>query len=263
MRATMKYFTKLLLRVKRWIVQLISLLIMNSLFLQQLKGIHFPAMNCYACPLSNFACPIGTLQHFVIIRQIPFFTLGMLGIIGAFFGRMSCSWLCPFGFLQSILYKIKVPKLSLSNRFGWLRYVILIVLVIIIPFITLEPWFSKLCPVGTIQAGIPWLILQPDLRELVGWLFGLKIFILIFFLIWSMVTSRPFCRFICPLGAIYSIFNKISAFQFKIDKEVCKECGICNEVCPMKINVLEGSQQSQCIRCMECVKACPYGAIKI
>ncbi|MCK4377276.1 MAG: 4Fe-4S binding protein [Actinomycetia bacterium] len=82
-------------------------------------------------------------------------------------------------------------------------------------------------------------------------------------MVWSVITSRPFCRFICPLGAIYSIFNKISAFQFKIDEEVCIKCEKCNQVCPMKIDVLKGSQQSQCIRCMECVKACQKNAIKI
>lgn len=160
---------------------------------------------------------------------------------------MSCGWLCPSGFIQEILYKIKIPKLHISNKLGWLRYAILIILVVIIPYITFEPWFSKLCPIGTIQAGIPWLILQPDLRELIGTLFWLKILILIFFLIWAIVTSRPFCRFICPLGAIYSLFNRIIAFQFKIDKKVCIDCDKCNQVCPMKIDVLEGSQQSQCI----------------
>ncbi|MBA7618116.1 hypothetical protein ES703_25437 [subsurface metagenome] len=259
----MRYFVNILLRIKRWIVQLISLFLWNSLFFPQLKVLPCPGLNCYGCPFAVFACPIGTLQHFVIIRQLPFYTIGILGIIGSFFGRMSCGWLCPFGFLQDILHKIKVPKLRFSNRFSWLRYAVLIILVVIIPYLTLEPWFSKLCPVGTIEAGIPWLILQPPLRELIGWLFGLKILILIFFLVWSIVTSRPFCRFICPLGAIYSIFNKISAFQFKIDEEVCIKCEKCNQVCPMKIDVLKGSQQSQCIRCMECVKACPKDAIKI
>lgn len=258
----MKYFGNILLRIKRWIVQLIFLFFWNS-FLPSLKFLPCPGLNCYSCPFASFACPIGTLQHFVVIREIPFYILGILGLIGSFVGGMSCGWICPFGFLQDILYKIKVPKFRISNKFGFLRYVIIFTLVVIIPYFLLEPWFCKLCPAGTIEAGIPWLILQPSLRELIGWLFGLKIFILVFFLVWSVITSRPFCRFICPLGAIYSIFNKISAFQFKIDEEVCIKCEKCNQVCPMKIDVLKGSQQSQCIRCMECVKACQKNAIKI
>lgn len=259
----MKYIVNFLLKIKRWVIQLVTFGIWNSFLFPGLKILPCPGLNCYACPFAVFACPIGTLQHFIIIREIPFYTIGILGLIGSFLGRMSCGWLCPFGFLQDLLHKIKVRKLHISNRFGWLRYAVLIILVVIIPFITLEPWFSKLCPVGTLQAGIPWIIIRADLRELVGWLFGLKILILLFFIIWAIITTRPFCRFICPLGAIYSIFNRISAFQFKIDKELCSNCGICNKVCPMEINVLEGSQQNQCIRCMDCVKACPKGAIEL
>lgn len=259
----MKYLAKFLLKIKRYFSQSVTSVIWNSLFFPWLKVLPCPGLNCYACPLAVFACPIGTLQHFVIIREIPFYTIGILGLIGSFIGRMSCGWLCPSGFIQEILYKIKIPKLHISNKLGWLRYAILIILVVIIPFITLEPWFSKLCPIGTIQAGIPWIIIRADLRELVSWLFGLKILILLFFIIWAIITTRPFCRFICPLGAIYSIFNRISAFQFKIDKELCSNCDICNKVCPMEIDVLGGSQQSQCIRCMECIKACPKNAIKI
>ena len=61
----------LLLRARRRRVQALSFLLMNSYFLQGLKSLPCPGMNCYACPAANLACPIGTLQHFVIIREIP------------------------------------------------------------------------------------------------------------------------------------------------------------------------------------------------
>ncbi|PKO23474.1 MAG: 4Fe-4S binding protein [Chloroflexi bacterium HGW-Chloroflexi-1] len=253
----------LLLKVRRWVVQLAAFGLWNSLLFPGLKALPCPALNCYGCPFAVVACPIGTLQHFIVIREAPFYMLGVLGIIGALVGRISCGWLCPFGFLQDLLYKLKAPKLRLSNRFGWLRYAVLVVLVGLIPFFTLEPWFCKLCPTGTLEAGIPWLALRPDLRHLAGWLFWSKVGILVFFLAWMVFTRRPFCRFVCPLGAIYSLFNRFSALQLRVDESACARCDRCQEVCSMDIRVYENPQSGQCVRCLECVRACPKGAVRL
>jgi polyferredoxin len=89
----------------------------------------------------------------------------------------------------------------------------------------------------------------------------LKVAILLFFLIWMVVSKRPFCRFVCPLGAIWSPFNRHSALLLDVDEERCTRCELCFEVCPMDIMVYEGPNSSQCIRCLECAKVCPVGAI--
>ena len=184
-----------LLRVRRWYVQLGSLVFFNSFFLQGLKRLPCPTFNCHACPLANFACPIGAIQYFGTVRQVPLVTVGVLGVVGLLIGRLACGWFCPFGFIQDLLYKIKVRKISLSNRHAsWIRYGIMLVLVVIVPIITLELWFCKLCPAGALEAAIPAVLLQPEVRWLIGWRFWGKIVILIAFIVGMAHIKRPFCR---------------------------------------------------------------------
>lgn len=258
-------FVLWLLRVRRWPVQLASSLWMNSYFFAStLKAIPCWGLNCYACPTAIFSCPIGTLQYFAALHRVPFYALGVIGLAGALGGRMSCGWLCPFGFLQDLLYKARVPKWTVqAGKVGWLRYVFLIGLVFIVPYITLDPWFSKLCPMGTLQGGIPVVLSTSELREQIGWLYFLKIGILAVFLVWMLVTKRPFCRYVCPLGAIWSLFNRVSMVRLTVKAQSCQACNRCRQVCPVDIYVYEDPNAAQCIRCLECIKACPQQAIRL
>jgi len=193
--------------------------------------------------------------------HFSFYTLGFLGIIGGIGGRIVCGWACPFGLLQDLLYKIKLPKREIPKWLDNLKYLVLLILVIIIPYLTLEPWFTKLCPAGTLEAGIPFLILNPNLRSSLGGLFVLKIIILLSFLIWMMVSIRPFCRTTCPLGAIYSLFNSVSLFHIKVDEQKCDKCDLCARECPVSLNLDEIKKNARgCVRCLRCIK-CPHGAI--
>jgi len=213
----MRHLFNLLLRIRRRPVQVLSFLVMNSYFTQNVtKGLPCLGFNCYACPAAAFACPIGSLQHFAVIREIPFYVLGVLGLFGALWGRAACGWFA-------------------------------------IPYFTLEPWFCKLCPQGTLEAGIPQILLHPELRPLIGWLFALKIVILLAFLVWMAVTSRPFCRWVCPLGAIWSPFNPLSAVRIEVDSETCIACDRCQQVCPVNIRIHENADAAECVRCLECV----------
>ncbi|NPV52769.1 MAG: 4Fe-4S binding protein [Firmicutes bacterium] len=250
-------------RSRRALWQALGFILANSYFFKFLKYIPCPTLNCYACPAANFACPIGTLQHFAVIRRVPFFTLGILGAVGSTFGRGSCGWICPVGGLQDMLYRLPVPvkKIYLSNRLGarlsFLRYVVLAVLVFIIPFLTLEPWFSKLCFVGTLEAGIPLALGNQQIRALIGPFFWLKIGITAALLGLMLFMKRPFCRFICPLGAIYSPFNKVApGFAITIRPDLCTDCGECTRACPMDLDVPREVNGLNCIRCRECVGLC-------
>lgn len=256
---------KWLVRLPRHGVQLVSALLINSYFFAgTLKAIPCWGFNCYACPAASFACPIGSLQHFAIIRAIPFYVLGVIGLAGALWGRMSCGWLCPFGFLQDLLYKVRVRKWRLGiGRAGHLRYLMLIALVGIIPLLTREPWFCKLCPAGMLEGGIPVVLTQPSLREMVGALYALKFVILVAFLGWMLVTPRPFCRYICPLGAFWSPFNRHSVVRLEVDTQRCTRCQRCQRVCPADIPVYETPNAAACIRCLECVRQCPEGALHL
>ncbi|MEW6721315.1 MAG: 4Fe-4S binding protein [Thermodesulfobacteriota bacterium] len=227
-----------------------------SLYQGPLKNVCTPLLNCYACPSALLSCPIGTLQHFMAIRTVPFYAVGTLSVIGASVGRMTCGTLCPFGTLQDLLYKFRSWKFTIPRWARYLRYVALVVLVLAIPLLTREHWFSKLCPVGTLIAGIPWATLNAGVRAMIGAMFWVKISILLFFVTASTMAKRPFCRAACPLGAIFSLFNKASFVQLAWNPDTCTRCGKCRKICPVDIRPDRKATDPECVRCLDCT-LCP------
>jgi polyferredoxin len=224
------------------------------------RGACVPFLNCHACPTAIFSCPIGMLQHFMAIQSFPYFLLGFFMVVGLVVGRAACGWLCPFGLIQDWLYKIKTKKFGIPQFLNYAKYLVLIGLVIIIPYLTAEHWFSKLCPFGALIAGIPWVAwnpVDPDFdapvidTDLIGPMYYLKILILIAFLLWFIFAKRPFCRTICPMGAIWALFNRISLLKATV-KESCVECHQCATVCPMELDVYKEVNSENCIKCLDC-----------
>lgn len=226
-----------------------------------LKGCCVPFLNCYACPSALFSCPIGTLQHFSTIRTIPYYLIGFIVLVGLTVGRLACGWLCPFGFLQDLMYKIRSRKYKIPDYFKYLKYVVLLLLVIILPYITGETVFSMICPAGTLTAGIPWSLwdpVNPQTGQHVfsaghGVMFFVSLMILIAFLVLFVLTKRPFCRTTCPMGAILSFFNRYSMIHLEVGKG-CDGCNICQDICPVDLYVPLESNSGECIRCLECTK---------
>lgn len=228
-----------------------------------LKSVCVPFLNCQSCPNALFSCPIGILQHFMTIHRIPYTLLSFLFSIGILIGSMACGWLCPFGLFQEMLYKVKSFKIKIPKQLSALRYFFLFFLVMLIPFITRETWFSKLCPMGTLQAALPWAVWNPVIPEYqetavapqsIGALFIIKLLILIFFIALFIISKRPFCRVVCPLGAIFGAFNKYSLLKLDVDTKNCAECNDCVEGCPVDLNVSENANDTTCIRCFKCLE---------
>ena len=266
--------------MKRRPFQLISTLVTNSHFYGMLTGHviyggalkHFcvPSLNCYSCPLAMFACPIGALQAIAagFTYQISFYVIGILGAVGALVGRMACGWICPFGLFQEYLYKIPSPKFQIPRFLNYAKYVFLVVMVILLPALLVddlglgEPYFCKfVCPAGTIEAGIPLPIIEPQLRTQIGSLFMWKVSLLVFFLGWMVVSHRAFCRTTCPLGALYALFNKLSLYSMNWNATTCIKCDTCYKGCPMDLKMYEDANAGNCIRCLKCRDNCPTGSI--
>ncbi|PLX46308.1 MAG: hypothetical protein C0609_00835 [Deltaproteobacteria bacterium] len=218
----------------------------------QTKSICVPVLNCYACPSALGSCQIGTIQHFMVVHAIPYYVLGFLGLIGTMIGRMPCGTMCPFGFFQDVLYKVRSLKIRIPEFMRPFRYAVLVGLVIILPWMTAENWFSKLCPMGTLIGGLPWVTISEDVRSMIRDLFWIKISMLIFFVASSVISKRPFCQIICPLGAFFGLFNRFSLIRLKWVPEKCTHCRKCQEICPMDIKVWEGENTGNCIRCLDC-----------
>ncbi|HNT01987.1 MAG TPA: 4Fe-4S binding protein [Candidatus Saccharicenans sp.] len=241
------------------------------------KGICLPVLNCYSCPAAIGACPIGSLQNSLNSlrynlklgqKQLGLYVVGSLGLVGVIGGRLPCGWLCPFGLLQELIYKIPVPKLKIPTFLTYLRYAVLLVLVILLPLLLVDsfgqgsPWFCKfVCPAGTLEAGVVLALINPELRSQLGFLFAWKVSLLVLFLIWMALSQRPFCRTICPLGTILGFFNGISAFEIKVDLDNCLVCNACQRACPVDIKIYQNPGSSQCIRCLQCQEVCPTGCI--
>jgi ferredoxin-type protein NapH len=253
-------------RITRYYIYIVSFFVANNHFSKniyqgKLKGFFFPGLNCYACPLARYSCPLGSFQNFIGVKTFPLYVLGFLGILGITLGRLVCGWLCPFGFFQELLYRIKTIKIRISQKYRYSKYIVLFFLAMLLPFLTAQPWFCKLCPAGGIEAGIPMVSMHPYLRSLIGVLFYAKIAIVVALISFSVFIKRPFCRFVCPLGAIYGIFNKFTFFKLKVDEKKCIECYACQTVCPMDVEIFKNPDSVDCIRCGECIKACPTNAL--
>lgn len=268
-----------LIRFKRSIIQLLAALLYNlnfegfasgTIYQGKLKGVCVPGLNCYSCPGAIAACPIGSLQAALVTgdKKLPFYIVGLLLAFGAIFGRTICGWLCPFGFIQDLLDKIPFPKI---RKGAWSRilskgkYVVLIGLVLIAPvallFITgigTPAFCAWLCPAGTLEAGIPLVLTNESLQPMLGALFNWKVGALIALIVMCLFVYRPFCRFLCPLGALYSFFNRFALLRYKVDESKCTHCDNCLKVCKVDIRTVS---DKECIQCGACATSCQTGAI--
>ncbi|NLP31285.1 MAG: 4Fe-4S binding protein [Clostridiales bacterium] len=272
-------------RIKnRFIVQLGFSAITNGYIKGYLNGIIYtgkskylcvPGLSCYSCPGALGSCPLGSLQSMLASRDIgfTFYVTGFLFAIGAIFGRFVCGWLCPFGLFQDLLYKIpfikKVKVVKADSLLKLIKYLILIIFVIIFPLFVLDligqgqTGFCKwICPAGTLMAGWPLAIVSEGIRNALGYLFAWKSIVLILIIILSIIIYRPFCRYICPLGAIYGLFNPFAFYRYTIDNSKCTGCQSCAKICRLGISVYDTPNSMECIRCGDCINACPSQAIK-
>ena len=119
-----------------------------------------------------------------------------------------------------------------------------------------------ICPAGTLEGGLPLVLLNKSMRSALGWLYIWKNAILVITIILSILIYRPFCKYICPLGALYSVFNPISLYKYRVDKDKCIKCGKCAKACQMIVDPVENSNSPECIRCGRCKKVCPTDAIQ-
>ena len=246
----------------------------GKIYSGELKQLCVPGMNCYSCPGAKGSCPIGALQAVIGSPKYKFsyYVVGFLFFVGALIGRGVCGYLCPFGLVQDLLHKI--PFVKKIETFKWdkplrkAKYLILLVFVILLPLFLVDiigqgaPYFCKLiCPVGMLEGGIPLVWMNTSMRGAVGFLYAWKGLILLLTILLSVIIYRPFCKYICPLGAIYSLFNSVSFFRYTLDHQKCIHCGRCKAVCEMQCDPVKNCNDLECIRCGKCKNACPVDAI--
>ena len=276
----MKNWVKSHIPTQRRLIQLYAALLYNAhlkgyitgnIYTGAMKNLCVPGFNCYSCPGAIGACPLGALQNAIAAsgNRTPYYVLGILLLYGLTLGRTICGVLCPLGLLQDLVHKIptvKIRKNHVTHVLSYLKYVILAIFVVIIPlWYSLQsypvPAFCKyICPGGTFGGALG-LLANPanfDKYSMLGILFTRKFLILLIITGLCVLIYRAFCRFLCPLGAIYGLFAKVCVIGVKVEAPKCTDCGRCVRECPMDIRRVG---DHECIHCGKCLDVCPTKAI--
>ena len=267
--------------VNRRFIQLLAAVLTNQqllnltsgkLYKGSAKNLCAPGLNCYSCPAATLSCPLGALQAAggTAGYGFSFYAGGFLLLLGVLWGRLACGFLCPFGLLQDLLSKLPVRKRRLYPPLRYVKYVLLVVFVLLLPALLMlfkgvgAPAFCEyICPAGTLEAAVPLLLTHAEYRQAVGGLFALKSVILIAVVIGCLFISRFFCKMLCPLGAIYGLLNRVSICRLHLDEKSCVSCGHCRKVCPMDIDPVMQLHSPECIMCGQCVEACSQKALHL
>ena len=266
---------------KRRIIQLYSALLYNAhlrgfaegkIFTGKTKAVCVPGFNCYSCPGAIGACPLGSIQNALgsLNKHLGFYVLGIILLYGMLLGRTICGWICPLGMLQELLNKIPTPKLKKSRftrALSYLKYIIIVIFVVAIPvyygiFHNIPvPGFCKyICPAGTFEGAMGMMPKNISFLSMLGPIFTQKFVIMIIVCLACIFCYRSFCRFLCPLGAIYGIFNKLAVIGVKVDTGRCNNCGACVRFCKMDVKHVG---DHECIHCGQCINHCAQGALSM
>lgn len=265
--------------IRRKIIQIVAFgftnlrmdnLVTGKLYTGKWKEFCTPGLNCYSCPAAVVSCPIGAMQSIAKSPKMSFslYAVGIILAFGVVLGRAVCGFLCPFGLLQELIGLIPLPKFRLKKIFRYLKYVILVLFVLLLPAVIGnavglgKPWFCEyICPQGTLEGGLLLTLGNPALRSTIGWVFWLKLGILIAVVILCLFCHRFFCKALCPLGAIYGLLNKISLYHLHLEKEKCVGCGKCASACKMDIDPSKELRSTECILCGKCASVCEQSAL--
>lgn len=226
-------------------------------------------------PSVDALCPMGAVETLITWLTTGGFiskihpsnlVLGLAIVISTLLvGNAFCGWVCPFGALQDgiawVRKKLHLPTLTVPPRVDkalrWGRFAVL-ALVVYMSVTTAKLWFAGYDPYVTLFS-LQWIFnfttaMWPALAILAVVIVG------------AFLVERAFCRYLCPLGAVFSLLNRFSLVRIRRSAPTCTSCKLCDKACPVGIEPAKASPfaSTDCIGCMDCLTTCPVpGALKL
>ncbi|MBU7029635.1 MAG: 4Fe-4S binding protein [Theionarchaea archaeon] len=212
---------------------------------------------------SSVSDPLRILQFYFIEGDIPWYPLGILFVAFAVFGRGFCGWACPFGFFQDIVHVFTGMDLPewLHNGLTKVKYLVLVA-VFAACYFTATPLFDRINPFATLVASLPRMLLVGFTVD--TWVI-LRLTLFFLLLTSFLFVHRFWCRYLCPVGALAAVFNKVSPLHLHLDPSRCNKCKDCLDVCPTKVNIFDVVRKRpvECILCGDCADVCRRGALSL
>lgn len=220
-------------------------------------------------------CPFGAVETLItwvttgsLITKVHSsnLILGLAVLVATLLvGNAFCGWICPMGTVQDGVWRVgrwlRLPQWRPGARIDQVlrsgRYVVLAV-VMGMSFATGKLWFADYDPYVTIF-GLEWL---GGWTEPLVW----AVVITAVVLMASMLVERFWCRYLCPLGAVFALLGRFSFLRIRRDVPTCTDCNLCDKPCPVGITVSKADPlvNTDCIGCLDCVTTCPVrGALTI
>jgi len=236
------------------------------LFIFKLKQIRKPFLVLSVIVLGFYlgGCPDPVGTPFILLMgnsslfKIALIMLLIPVIVSLVWGRVFCGWICPLGGVQEMVFSDKaVPAVpaQADKYLKLLKYPLLATL-LYLTWRTGNNFWAEYEPFKVLfnfEGTIPAIII-------------LAIIILL-----SIISERPFCRYICPLGAVLTLTSIIAPFKVRVTEAMCKGCKLCSKnICPMSAIKMQDNELKlpivdnlECIKCLRCEESCRFKAILI
>lgn len=237
------------IQIVRHIVQLMAFLLFPELFITV-----FHAFGDVVTALTRGEFSVYTLWSQLI-------TAAVVLVLTAVWGRFFCGFLCSFGALQELIFEVTQKLLphktalpaGLDRGLRYFKYLVLAFLVVAVWILAL-PMDSAFSPWGTFG-----MLISGNRSVMAAAIPTVGFVLLLVFAAGSVFVERFFCRYFCPLGAVFALVSGKRFYKIRRQKNRCTECGLCERNCSMDIPILkQGTVSSgECINCMQCVTVCP------
>ena len=185
-------------------------------------------------------------------------------IITIIFGRFFCGWVCAFGSYNDFIHILSKNVFNINFEINeqvdkilkYVKYVVLLLLMVVV-------WTTGSKVLDTAS---PWDAFAQitNFPQVLSY-YTIGVLLLLIITIGAIFVERFFCRYLCPLGAVFNIFSRIGILKIKKPTDKCGKCRVCTNNCSMGLSLYKAQSVcgGDCINCFNCIEACPRGNTKI